>query len=190
MTPVEFLGRLCALIPPPRYPLVRYHGVLAPASPWRSRIVPVSTGPKARLRARLAAGDVSQAGPPRDAPLPAREAALPAEDNTLPTALAAAALWAGLVAERMSRYDWAQLLRRIFDIDVLRCPACSDGRLAFIAVVTEPAPVAAILNHLGLPADPPRFARARDPTFDLGQDDAIGYLDGLDPAPLVDFRDT
>ncbi len=29
-----------ALIPPPRYPLVRYHGVLAPSSPYRSRVVP------------------------------------------------------------------------------------------------------------------------------------------------------
>jgi hypothetical protein len=27
---VPFLARLAALVPPPRYPLVRYHGVLAP----------------------------------------------------------------------------------------------------------------------------------------------------------------
>ena len=30
MTPVELLARLAALVPPPRYPLVRYHGVLGP----------------------------------------------------------------------------------------------------------------------------------------------------------------
>ena len=30
MTPLEFLARLAALVPPPRYPLLRYHGVLAP----------------------------------------------------------------------------------------------------------------------------------------------------------------
>src|SRR5581483_180296 len=40
MTPVELLARISALIPPPRYPLVRYHGVLAPASKWRASIVP------------------------------------------------------------------------------------------------------------------------------------------------------
>jgi len=40
MTPVEFLARASALIPPPRYPLVRYHGVLAPNSPFRSRVIP------------------------------------------------------------------------------------------------------------------------------------------------------
>jgi len=35
MTPVECLARLCALVPPPYYPLTRYHGVIAPrqASP-------------------------------------------------------------------------------------------------------------------------------------------------------------
>jgi len=32
MTPVEFMARLAALIPPPRIPLVRTHGVFAPRS--------------------------------------------------------------------------------------------------------------------------------------------------------------
>jgi len=40
LTPVELLARLAALIPPPRHPFLRYHGVLAPASKWRKEIVP------------------------------------------------------------------------------------------------------------------------------------------------------
>ena len=40
MTPLELLARLAALVPPPRYPLVRYHGVLAPHAAWRREIVP------------------------------------------------------------------------------------------------------------------------------------------------------
>ena len=40
MTPLELLARLAALVPPPRYPLVRYHGVLAPRSAWRREVVP------------------------------------------------------------------------------------------------------------------------------------------------------
>jgi hypothetical protein len=40
MTPVEFLARAAALLPPPRYPLVRYHGVLAPHSKLRALVVP------------------------------------------------------------------------------------------------------------------------------------------------------
>jgi hypothetical protein len=42
MEPYQFLARLCALIPPPRHPLVRFHGVLAPNSGWRKAVVPVS----------------------------------------------------------------------------------------------------------------------------------------------------
>ena len=40
MTPIELLARLAALVPPPRYPLVRYHGVLAPHAAWRREVVP------------------------------------------------------------------------------------------------------------------------------------------------------
>jgi len=45
MTPVEFLARAAALLPPPRFPLVRYHGVLAPHSKLRSAIVPKPRAP-------------------------------------------------------------------------------------------------------------------------------------------------
>ncbi|NMC71395.1 MAG: hypothetical protein GYA57_15190 [Myxococcales bacterium] len=39
MTPVELLARLAALVPRPRFPLLRYAGVFAANSPWRSSIV-------------------------------------------------------------------------------------------------------------------------------------------------------
>ena len=40
MSGLEFMARLAALIAPPRYPLLRYAGVLAPRSAWRKDIVP------------------------------------------------------------------------------------------------------------------------------------------------------
>ncbi len=40
MDPLSLLCRLATSVPPPRFHTVRYAGVLAPASPWRSRIVP------------------------------------------------------------------------------------------------------------------------------------------------------
>jgi len=40
MTGLEFMARLAALIGPPRYPLLRYAGVLGPRSAWRKDIVP------------------------------------------------------------------------------------------------------------------------------------------------------
>jgi hypothetical protein len=71
MTPVEALGRLAAIVPPPRYPLLRFHGVLAPHHRWRARVVP---RPPARTRAcnaKLADDDgdtEASAAAPRRAP--------------------------------------------------------------------------------------------------------------------------
>ena len=40
MSPLEFLQRLAALVPRPRLPLIRFHGVLAPHAKLRAAIVP------------------------------------------------------------------------------------------------------------------------------------------------------
>ena len=48
LSPQELLEKLAALVPPPRLNLVRYHGVLAPASPDQAQIVP---GPSALTQA-------------------------------------------------------------------------------------------------------------------------------------------
>ena len=37
-TPEDFMARLAALVPRPRANLTRYHGVFAPAHPWRSLV--------------------------------------------------------------------------------------------------------------------------------------------------------
>ncbi len=54
-------------------------------------------------------------------------------------------------------WTWALLMRRAFDLDVLRCPRCS-GRMQLIATIEDPAVIQRILAHLGLPRtrdDPP-----------------------------------
>lgn len=43
LDPLSLLCRLAAAVPPPRHHLVKYAGVLASASPWRSRIAPRPT---------------------------------------------------------------------------------------------------------------------------------------------------
>jgi hypothetical protein len=68
-----------------------------------------------------------------------------------------------------TRVDWASLLRRSLDVDVLQCPKC-HGRLRVLAVITEREPVRRILAHLGVPTDAPPVARARDPTDDYPDD--------------------
>jgi hypothetical protein len=40
MTGMEFMARLAAIVAPPRYPLLRFAGVLAPRSAWRREVVP------------------------------------------------------------------------------------------------------------------------------------------------------
>jgi hypothetical protein len=35
------MEKLAALVPPPRFNLIRYSGVLAPSSSWRRQIIPV-----------------------------------------------------------------------------------------------------------------------------------------------------
>ncbi len=53
------------------------------------------------------------------------------------------------LAPRARRLAWAELLKRTFAIDVLRCVHCG-GRRELLAVVMKPEAVAAILTHLGL----------------------------------------
>ena len=53
-----------------------------------------------------------------------------------------------------ARMSWSRLLRRVFDIDIERCEHCGDT-LKIIAAIEEPAVIAKILTHLGLPARAP-----------------------------------
>jgi hypothetical protein len=47
---------------------------------------------------------------------------------------------------RAVRYRWAELLRRIFELDPLACPQCS-ALMRIVAVITDPAVITRILAH-------------------------------------------
>ena len=69
MTPVEFLARLAILVPPPYFPLVRYHGVFAARSSWRALVTPKPPfGVVRRKKKQKACGDDAQAGAPSASP--------------------------------------------------------------------------------------------------------------------------
>jgi hypothetical protein len=204
MTPLELLARLAALVPPPRYPLVRYHGVLGPRSAWRRDIVP---RPRERGHPRghesddeaRPCGERSATAPPaprqqpraaprqdgaRDAPplvratTAATSGPVAPDARTLASVLAPNVLgvkhWSrllgGLLYAATSRVDWATLLRRSFDVDILQCPECG-GRLRMLGEITDAPVVRLVLESLALPAGAPRAARARDPTELLGEAD-------------------
>ena len=55
-----------------------------------------------------------------------------------------------------TRIRWAQLLKRVFAIDMEHCPHCG-GPLTIIAAIVDPTVIAKILTHLGWSARaPPR----------------------------------
>lgn len=63
------------------------------------------------------------------------------------------------------QHPWAELLRRVFLVDVLDCPRC-QGRMRIVGAVTEPGAVERILKHLGASPAAPRIAGPRAPPGD------------------------
>jgi len=53
---------------------------------------------------------------------------------------------------RASRLDWAALLKRVFEIEILRCARCG-ARMRVVAFITDRKASARILEHLG-PSEP------------------------------------
>jgi hypothetical protein len=60
-----------------------------------------------------------------------------------------------------SPWSWARLLKRVFALDMARCPFCQQGSLRIIAAITQGEVIRKILRHLKLAADPPPIAPAR-----------------------------
>lgn len=63
--------------------------------------------------------------------------------------------------ERHAAMTWAQRLKRVFAIDVARCPRCS-ARVRVIASIEEPALIERILAHVR-DREEASVARARGP---------------------------
>jgi hypothetical protein len=62
-------------------------------------------------------------------------------------------------------WTWARLLKRVFAIDMERCPVCQQGRLRIIATIMERSVIQKILRHLKLAVVPPPIAPARQAAF-------------------------
>lgn len=67
---------------------------------------------------------------------------------------------------RRPNQDWARLMQRAFDIDVLHCPRCG-GRMRLLALIQSTETARRILRHLGLRDHPPPIAPAKTPAFDF-----------------------
>ncbi len=134
MSPLEFMQRLAALVPRPRLNLIRF------ASFCFVKYLLTSfhgvLAPNAQLRAEIIPGEK-------------KNKSKPANDNDdvphSPTSV---------------RISWARLLKRVFEIDIERCPHCG-GTLRIVATILEKAAITKILDHLGLPARAPPRAPAQ-----------------------------
>ena len=167
MAPVELLARLAALIPPPRHPLTRFHGVFASRSSWRRDVVPKPPEqPKHTHRdARRQPETTPKPAVQRHQQSASCGALVPRTQVLAPNVIAVEhweRLRSGALLSTSPRIDWASLLQRTFDVDVLACPKCA-GRIRVLATVDERATVIAILDELGLRTDP-QPPRVRDPT--------------------------
>jgi len=180
MTGAELMARIAALVPPPRFPLLRYSGVFSAAHTWRQWIVPKAPKPSC---------DHAQSDDPRNSPQSSSPPQYqddndpPAQPSELrsPYILTDAhlrRLLDGALVMTKSRATWAMLLRRSLGIrgaqkgrwspdehPVLDCPTC-HGRLELISVVKDKTEARRLLQHLGRPSEPPKVALARDPTLD------------------------
>jgi len=129
--PLELMERLAALVPPPRFNITRYYGVLAPAAAFRSLIIPQ---PEASIPPRHA-GCQSGVGTPEPDP--------------------------GKIKKKRGcqprNYPWAELLKRVFELDVLACPRCG-GRMRILVAINSSDAIQKILACLGLPTRAPTIA--------------------------------
>jgi hypothetical protein len=67
------------------------------------------------------------------------------------------------------RIHWAQLLKRVFGVDLETCVKCGK-KTKIIAAILDPKVVVKILAHLHLPTEPPALAPARGPPIFQGRD--------------------
>jgi hypothetical protein len=128
------LERLVALIPAPKFHTTRYYGVLASRSQHR-RYLP--NKPTPLIDVEHGANDAQDSGPPL---------AGSADKKQKP--------------RKRKRISSAQLLKRTFKIDVLKCNKCG-GRMKLVGVVFDQPTITTTLRALGLPVRAPPIAPAR-----------------------------
>jgi hypothetical protein len=156
MTPMQFMARLAALIPPPRHPLIRFHGIFAPHSRYRKQVVRAAAeGEKKPVASCVKQDEHAQAAPPaaggRCEPLASEPMLMTEAHSTEDTRLT-------------SRIDWATLLKRVYTVDALACPSCG-GCMRFTHLYELKHHAQEELAKRGLPTHSPPLARARSPDF-------------------------
>ena len=120
-----FLARLYALVPPPRFHMIRYYGLFSSHHRLRARIIPEPAAGPAVEQLVLGFGAGVEGTPLR---------------GTSPES----------TARPRRRLGWAKLLARIFGIDVTTCLKCG-GRMKVLEVVSGADALARVLHGARAP---------------------------------------
>jgi len=159
LEPLALMRRLASLVPPPGRHDTSYYGVFAANSAWRSRLV--------RALRKAPEGH----GHPGWNDEESAVVTLPAEPDL--------GMDGGGDGSPERYIPWAELLRRVHGVDVLRC-SCG-WRRKVLAYVTAKEEIRQSLERLGLWTDPPKVARAREPPQAELFERAPPGCDGVDP---------
>jgi len=123
-TPLEFISRLVALIPPPGLNMIRYHGVFAPNFKDRELVV-IKSPPKSENTAKGKAPLIA---------VVAHQKNVFYEEQLKRK-------------QKRERMRWSDILKRTFEIDVTTCFVCK-GRVEQIAAIKDKTAAKAILKSL------------------------------------------
>jgi len=126
LSPDDLLVRLCASIPPPRFHLIRYFGVLSSHSSLRSDVVPQPPHDDCAHRPPPAAGDQLE---------------LLGELQG--------------DAAKAPRHRWAWLLAHVFQADLEHCPKCR-GPMRWVEAAKTPEAAARLMAEQGMAPTPLR----------------------------------
>jgi hypothetical protein len=135
--PLELVEKLAVLVPPPRFNLVRNSGIFAPASHWRSQIVPYKKEESDSVHHSGCAGKKQRRN---------------SDDTDFQKPAHC----------HPRNYSWAELMKRVFSVDVLKCDRCG-GKMRILCAINAPAAIAKILDCLALPSkSPPIYPAVQD----------------------------
>jgi hypothetical protein len=173
-TPRDFVARLCALVPPPRFHVVKYSGIFSAHARGRYALTgrglhdhpsvgADATTPGAATPGTPPVPTASATSPPTATPSAPSAPAAPAAPGSSNQAVDPQQYEqqyehddtpdADLVGPddpgRARRLAWSELFRRVWREDILVCGRCG-GEMRLVAVVQDAAVCERILKHLGL----------------------------------------
>jgi len=179
--PSELLDKLAQLIPPPRRHRHHYHGVLAPHSPLRTKVLGRESHAHQKSKMIEKEEDLpfllpetkqeqatppvapttqSESEPEIQAPPPKKESSKASLYRWATIPLRSAIQGTSFPSRTSSEMGTMGPLARIFEVSPLECPKCKAS-MKIISFIQDRRTICKILNHINKPCDPPAILPAR-----------------------------